>query len=534
MLSSRAWRSGRRSARDVAVVATGSTTLLRWAAWGLVSLLSVVSLDAASGDRRLVEAVKERDTTAVRAFLSQQLDVNAAEPDGATALHWAAHWNDLDTAALLMRAGANVNAANDYGVTPLLLACSDASSAMIEALLEAGADPNVILPSGQSPLMTAARTGKVEGVKALLAHGSQVSVSEAVKGQTALMWAVTERHAEVARALIEHEADVDARSKSGFTALMFAAREGDLDMVRLLLANGADVNQTDSEGASALLVATVRGHAALAEFLLEQGADPNADAGYTALHWAAGTWETGSTYNLYLAQSVGEWDMLAGIPAREVKLSLIEALVAHGADPNARVTKDPPRFGYSQYKRNYLIGATPFYLAAQSGDALVMRVLLAYGADPMLPAEDGTQPLLVAAGIAQAANESRIPEENRLEAVQLLLEVGADINAANPVGMTAVHAAAYAGFDTLIRFVADRGAKLNEKTEGGQTPLGIAEGNFLSGFFFDRPSTAAVLRELGAVSEGAVTLQAFEEGKVGRNRETSEPEQQPRGNRPQR
>ena len=505
-----------------------ATVVVSFTSLWMLSLLSVTSLAATSSDRRLVEAVRQRDTTAVRVLLNQQLDVNAREPDGATALHWAVHWNDLDTADLLIRAGASVDAANDYGVTPLLLACSDASSAMIDTLLTVGANPNVSLPSGQSPLMTAARTGKVDGVKALLASGARVNARETVKGQTALMWAVSEKHIEVARILVDHDADVGARSNSGFTALLVAARGGDLDMVRLFLGNGADVNETDSEGASALLVATVRGHAAAAEFLLDQGADPNANGpGYTALHWAAGTWETGSTYNLSLAESVGEWSALAGIPTREGKLSVIRSLLAHGADLNARVTKDPPRFGYSQFKGNYLIGATPFYLAAQAGDAPVMRLLLAHGADPALQAEDGTPPLLVAAGIAQAANESRIPEENRLVAVQLLLDFGADIDAANPVGMTAMHAAAYAGYNTLIEFLAEQGAKLNEKTEAGQTPLGIAEGNFLSGFFFDRPSTAAVLSELGAVSEGALTLQAFEEGNVGRNRQSGDAEQQP-------
>jgi ankyrin repeat protein len=461
-------------------------------------------------------AARSRDTSALAALLKQGADVNAPQADGATALHWAAHWDDLETARLLIRSGATVNTANDYGVTPISLACNDGSTAMVELLLKAGANANDTLPTGETALMGAARTGKLEAVKALLARGAAVNASERLRGQTALMWAVSERHAGVAQALLEHGADVRARSKRGFTPLLFAARDGDLGLARLLLAHGAAVNEADAEGASVLLVATVRGHVALARFLLDRGANPNADvAGYTALHWAAGTSETGSTYDLHQVES-GEWAALQGIPTRDGKLALIGALLTHGANPNAQVVKDPPRFGYSQFKRQYLIGATPLYLAAQAGDVDVMRLLIERGANPHLTAIDNTPALIVAAGVAQGSGESRVPESRHLDAVTFLLDLGADINAANRVGMNALHAATYAGFDTVVQLLAEKGIKLNEKTKAGQTALGIAEGNFLSGFFFDRPSTAAVLRKLGAVSEGAVTLQSFIDGKVRR------------------
>lgn len=495
-----------------------------------VSLLSLARPVLARSDLRLVEAARSRDPEGVAALLKQQVDVNTPQPDGATALHWAAHWDDLETATLLIRARANVNATNDYGVTPLFLACNDASAPMVEALLQAGADPNAALPNGETPLMSAARTGNVDAMKALLARGASVDARESVRGQAALMWAAAERHMDAARLLIEFGADVRARSHGGFTPLLFAAREGQLELVRFLLARGADVNETDSEGETPLLVATVRGHVDLALFLLERGADPNASgAGYTALHWAAGKSESGSTYDLYQVES-GEWRALAGIPAKGERRALIKALLAHGANPNAQVTKDPPRFGWSMFRGQYMIDGTPFYLAAQAGDVEVMRLLVENGADPTVAAAKSTPALVVAAGIAQGSGESRVPESSHLEAVKEILELGADINTKNAEGFTALHAATYAGFDTVVQFLADKGIDLNAKTKAGQTALGIAEGNFLTGFFFDRPSTAALLRKLGAVSEGAVTLQSSVEGKIRRTLDADQ-QQQPRPDR---
>jgi ankyrin repeat protein len=488
----------------------------------VLSSLSVVvlasSVWAGGADTRVADAAKAHDLRAVSTLIKQQVNVNTPQADGATALHWAAHWDEVPMAAALIAAGAKVDATNDYGVMPMSLAATNGSAAMIEQLLKAGASANAALPSGETVLMTAARTGSVAAVTTLIAHHADVNAKQASKGQTALMWAVSERHLAVVETLLEHGADPGAHSVAGFTPVMFAAREGDIDVVKLLLAKGADINEAAPDGSTPILVATVRGHVQLATFLLDRGAkaDGNAElAGYSPLHWASTRSETVIT-NDY-PDAPGEWAALAGIPNRAAKLELIKALLAKGADVNARLTKDLPRYGFGLFKRNYLPGGTPFYLASLVADVEVMRLLLAQGADPMIPARDNTSALIVAAGIAHNDNESRVPESDRRDAVKMLLELGHDINGVNSAGMAAIHGAAFAGADTVVQYLADHGAKLSERAKNGQTPLGITEGNNLSGFFFERRSTAALLRTLGAKSEGAVTLQTFIEKKTGNN-----------------
>jgi ankyrin repeat protein len=373
---------------------------------------------------------------------------------------------------------------------------------MIQMLLKAGANANAVLPSGETVLMTASRTGSVEGVKALIAAGANVNAKENVRGQTALMWAVAERHVAVAQALVESGANVRERSESGFTPLLVAARAGDRDLARLFLSRGADVNETASDGAAPLVVATVRGHVALAEWLLDQGADPNAaGAGYTALHWATGTWDTMSTHEYQV--ETGEWSALAGIPDRAAKLGFIKALLDHGANINARVVRNPPRFGYSLGGGSIIgggsmAGGTPFFLAAMVGDIDLMRYLLAQGADPLLTTNDGTTPLMATAGISVVEAETSTTESKLLEALKLMLELGGNIRSANEAGTTALHATTYVGFNVIAQFLVDHGAELNAKNRKGETPLKIANGIPMSGMFYSQPKTAALLKKLGA------------------------------------
>ena len=482
----------------------------------LVVMLSVAGVGA-TDNLRLVDAVKHRNRQAVRALLKERADVNTPETDGATALHWAVYWDDSETVDLLVRAGANVNAANDLGVTPLSLACANRNAAIVAKLLAAKANPNRVSASGVAPLMVAARVGSLAAVNALVAAGASVNATEASQGQTALMWAAAQRHPDVVRALIEHGADVHARSRvsrlrvnrgssagtsadakyvdevetGGSTPLLFAARQGDLDSAKLLIAAGADVNTAAPDGYNALLLASHSGHAALASFLLDKGADPNAAGpGFTALHTAVLTGD----------------------------LDLVKALLARGANPNAQLTRGTPmrRNGEDLALPGTLAGATPFFLAAKFTDIDVMRVLVAAGSDPLASLKDGTTPLMAAAGLGwsgatnrrgidvvankSAASDPYDDEIRTLEAVRLLVELGGDVNAVNRAGDTALFGAVPKGFKTVVRFLVDRGAKLDVKNKRGQSLLGLTVS---TGITSGTPmpmlnATAALLRELGA------------------------------------
>jgi ankyrin repeat protein len=468
----------------------------------LMTLLMVAGAAAADGDLRLVEAVRNRDQQKVRVLLNQHADVNARSDDGATALLWAAHWNDVETADLLIRAGANVNAANDFRITPLSLACTNGSAALVERLLKAGANPNTPIATGETPMMTCGSSGSTDAVRMLLARGADVNAKEPSQNQTALMWAAAEHHPKVVGMLIEVGADLQARTKKGFTALHFAAREGDLESTRLLLAAGVNVNirsqpdssekgggrgearggggarvgfgsgsyeATVSAGSTPLLVATVRGQVPLALFLLEQGADPNiGDAGFTPLHWAAGTWESGVSNPVY-----GFADPMSGIPDRQAKLQLVKALLAHGANPSLRITLRPPGFagGYED-----AVGATPFLLASSVADTEMMRLLLAAGADPTLVTGTNTTPVMAATGLGHGTGESPVTEEQALEAVKFLLELGVDAKGVTTFGENALFGPAYRGWNTLLQLLVDKGADVNVVSKAGVTPWLAASG----------------------------------------------------------
>ncbi len=466
---------------------------------------------------RLIEAVRAEDTESVVALLDRGADARTAQPDGATALHWASYRDAVDLADLLLAAGGDVDAANDYGITPLALACENGSAPMVRRLLAAGADPNAARATGETPLMTCARTGSLDAVQALLASAADPNAAESWRGQTALMWAAGEGHTPVARALVAHGADVRARSATGFTPLLIAAREDRPALARLLLDAGAEVNAPAPDGLTPLLVATLRGHSALAITLLERGADPNAGAaGYTALHWASGSWHTELTGSLrgIATERDEEWRSLNGVGVG--RLVLVEALLEHGADPDARLAAHPPQFGFaSQRFRVSLAGATPFLLAAMDGNLAVMRALAAAGADLHLPTEQGTTPLMLASGLGRVPAETRVTEGESLEAVGFLLERGAEINAANGDGRTALHGAAHVRSDALVQLLVDHGAEVRAGDRRGITPLMIAEGGghiLLPGL--GGGSTADLLRALGGGEGGADLIGRFDEGPI--------------------
>jgi len=508
-------------------------------AW-LTLVVSVVALTGAE-DLRLIDAVRNRDTAAVRALLGAGVDVNAVSPDGATALHWAVHWEDLETIERLVRAGANVNAANDLAVTPLLMAASSGNAAIVHMLLEAGADANAALSGGETALMLAARAGDLAAVRALLARGARVNEREDTRGQTALMWAVANGHADIVRVLLEHGADVQARSRvrrgvfnmggnrgagsaspdvplaeidlGGSTPMLFAARSGDVESAKLLLDAGARVDDTAADGNTALIIAAHGGHGSLAAWLLERGADPNAaPLGYTALHAAVlrGTLRD---------RGVPHTDPGAGVP-------LVRALLAHGADPNARTTRGTQlrRWSHDFALLERWSGATPFWLAARFLEIDMMRVLAASGADPDLASEDGTTPVMVAAGLGYSRASgteafirdrrdhssynpdpfevaTSIPDEEQrlaLQAVTLGVDLGADTAAVNAAGDTALHAAASLGMNAVVEFLAARGADVNARNKVGRTPLDVARRAVGVGVTVVREDTSALLRNLAA------------------------------------
>jgi len=469
-----------------------------------------MSLLAAGSDTRLAEAAKQMDRAGIRSLLEQRIDVNAPQIDGMTALHWAAHQDDLETVELLVRAGADVKAANRYGVTPLSLAATNGNGAMVALLLKAGAYPNAALPGGETALMTAARTGKVGAVKALLSGGAGVNAKEGGRGQTALMWAAAEGHVETAEELIRAGADVRAPLDSGFTPLLFAVREGRTGVVRALLKAGADVNDTlkirpesrrigypqrPRSGASALSLAVTNAHYELAAMLLDAGADPNAAApGLAALHVISGVRKPG----------VGDNDPAPEGSGSMTSLELVKKLVLRGADINARMTR---RVSVGATSLNTL-GATPYFLAARTADAELMRTLAKLGADPLLTNADNSTPLMAAAGLGtRSPGEDAGTESEVVEALQAALDLGADLNAVDNNGETAMHGAAYKNLPAAVQFLADKGAKIeiwNQKNKHGWTPLAIASG-YRFGNFKPSPDTVAafhrVMRAAGVSTE---------------------------------
>jgi ankyrin repeat protein len=455
--------------------------------WTLPLLFASAGMAA---DPRLVDAAKSGDKEAVRSLLKQRVDVNAPQADGATALSWAAYQDDLEAVDLLIAAGANVNAANDYATTPLMLACTNGSTGMVNKLLKAGANPNAAAWSGETVLMTCARTGNVGTVKSLLAGGADVNAKDTRQGNTALMWALAQKHADIARVLIEHKADVHARTNDGFTPFLFAAQQGDADSAQMLLTAGVDVNEATPDGDNALLVASASGHEAFSTFLLEHGANPNsADRnGITALHYAImnGLGQAASGISMVRAHTP--------YLHRPNMVELVKALLKHGANPNARLTAPATEMdygpGYGKILRTAQlnvgggrispVGATPFLMAALSFDPSLMRLLVAAGADPRLATQDNVTPLMAALGLgrerASLISYTEEQEPKIMEMVKLTVELGVDVNAVETAtGLTALHCAAFYGnSERIVQYLVEKGANLNVKTKAGQTALDIA------------------------------------------------------------
>ena len=445
---------------------------------------------------RLADAAAKQDKVTLRALLRDKADVNAPQADGATALHWAVHWDDSEAVDLLIRAGANVNAKNDYSATPLSLACTNGNAAIVEKLLTAGANPNAAAPSGETPLMRCARTGNAEAVKLLLMRKADVSSKDNEQGQTALMWAIAQKHPAVTQTLIQAGADIRARSKGGFTPLLFAARVGDVESAKLLLAAGANVDEAAPNGMTPLVLASASGQESLGIFLLDNGADPNArdNLGATALHYAVMKGIT-ALNEVRFANYVEHLFR----PSLE---GLAKALLAHKANPNVRIEKQVPLGGS---RSQHVIGATPFLLAAASPDPAVMRMLVSAGADPKMKTKDGLTALMLAAGVSRGQDFTDEEKRISVDAVRIAVDAGADINAASEDGLTAMHGAAANGANGVVQLLVQKGAKLDVRDKYQQTPLSIAAGERLPWIpdgdelgEIIQPTTRDLLLKLGA------------------------------------
>lgn len=467
-----------------------------------------VACAADASDAPVAAAAEERDFSSMKRLLSRGANVNAAQVDGMTALHWAVYHDDTESVQALLRAGATVTVENRYKVTPLSLACANGNGDVVELLLKAGANANAELDGGETALMTAARTGRTRPVELLLEHHAEVN-EKAWRGQTALMWAAAEGHAEVLQQLLDAGADPDIQLKSGYTAWFFAARHGRIEAAKTLLKAGVDVNaimdpvkpngKAPRKGMTALILAVENGHFELAATLLDAGADPDDQrSGFTALH--ALTW----------VRKPNRGDGPDGEPPPRgsgslTSLQFVHRVVAAGGDINVRLKR-----GKSGRGRLNQTGSTPFLMAADTADLPLMRLLLDLGADPHIPNADDCTALMAAAGIGTyAPGEEAGTEQEAMAAVRLLLDLGFDINHVDRNGETAMHGAAYASWPQMARLLFDHGADIDiwhSKNKYGWTPLLIAQGHRAGNF---KPAAATmeaiaiIMKERGVQPEKA-------------------------------
>jgi len=498
----------------------------------LAGSLSADSLPPGSQDRRLAELAMKGDRDGVRSLLQQKVDVNAAQGDGMTALHWAAHTNDLEMARMLIAAGASVKSATRLeGLTPLALACTNGNAPMVEILLKAGADANSA--NGiWTALMMASSSGSVETVKLLLDHGADVNVKETSHSQTALMFASGHNRDGVIRILAARGADLDATSEvthivrgpvdangeplpisaagagggpdrsinrvmGGMTALHFAARDGQKEAVRALVEAGANVNMVSpGDKSTPLVIAITNGHYEVAKYLVDHNANPNLATidGLAALYAAIDCqWKPVA------------WEPTPVVDQEKVSyLELTKALLDHGADPNQKLTKklwfrpvdhDGMWVRYS--------GTTPFWRAAQATDVDVMKLLVAHGADPKVASDQKDTPLAMAAGVGWTGNFSTNAPESFLKAAKYLVEeIGLDINTQDAQGYSPIMGAAYRADNETVQYLVERGAKLDYRTEKGWSVTDMANGPccFAIGgsLPIPHPETVALLLKLGA------------------------------------
>ena len=472
---------------------------------------------AYAADMALVRAVKSGDRDTALELARDKSQVMSAEADGTTALHWAVREDDLELVDRLLDAGADPQAANRYGITPLRLAAENGSAAVVGRLLEAGASAAEVGIEGETVLMTAARTGDVATLRVLLENGAEVDAREGWHGQTALMWAAAQCHPDAIRELVAHGADVNARSNleewerqrtaeprdkwlppGGLTPLLFAAREGCVAAVPVLLELGAELDVTTPDGITGPIIALINGHYDAAYALVEAGADPNLVdyTGRSALY-AAIDFNTMPESNRPAPYVLDN---------EHTALDVARLLLERGADPNVTLTRGAPYRAKLDRGNDTMLGAgtTPLLRAAKAGDLDAVKLLVEHGADPALAQRSGINPLMAAAGLGSAEQDTAGRYKTQAQAIatiEYLLGLGLDVNATDGQGRTAVHGAALQGYNEVLRYLAAKGASLDVADRSGYTPIDTALG-LAGGFGFTgqegvvREDTAQVIREL--------------------------------------
>jgi ankyrin repeat protein len=508
--------------------------------WILAALAA--SATGQTHDSTLATAAMEDDIARVRLLLKQGADVNGAQGDGTTALHWAAIRNDFEIGRLLIHSGANVNATTRIGgLTPLYLAATAGNAAMISELVNAGASAKATNSiNGTTALMKAAAAGSVEGVKLLLDHGADPNAKESGLGQTALMFAAAADRADVISLLAARGADLKVTSKvtriepqkdpdsedfpldadlilhanlppgkaaaaalagrrasptvsGGMTALLLAARDNRVSAARALLDAGADVDQPSAgDKSTPLVMAIINGHFDAAKFLLDRGANPNGinQDGLAPLY----------------ATIDAQWAPVAGGPVpltvreKTTYLELMKVLLDRGANPDARLGRKlwfRPAFHDQMWIGTP--GSTAFWRAAQATDLSAMRLLVAHGADAKLPSDEGDTALMLAAGVGWAGNFTRNAPDFAFDAARFCLELGLDVNAQDVTGYTALMGAAWRGDNDLVRLLIEYSAKLDARTHRGWSATDMATGPYLrTTGGTPHPDTVALLLKLGA------------------------------------
>jgi ankyrin repeat protein len=497
-------------------------------AWAAALFLSAAvsasawAQDAAPGSA-LLDAVRAKDSeTAMQLVRQRGVDVDAREPDGSTALMWAAHHEDAELVRQLIRRGADVNAVNDYGVFAMQEAAAVGNAEILELLLGAGADVESPNLEGQTALMAVARTGRTDAAQVLIDAGADVNAVESWGGQTALMWAAAQSQADMIRTLIAAGADPDAQAPArdwvrltseprikemfsgGFTPLIYAAREGCAACVHALIDGGADPDKHDPDGQTPIIAALLNSHFAAAAALVERGADPNKWDwwGRTPLYAAADMNITPNGARIDLPSM----DVVTGL---DVARMLLEA----GADPNLRLKNNPlPRnivFDRGQ-DGQMTTGATALMRAAYGGDLEMMNLLLDNGARVDIPNIDGVSAFSAATASGGTRTGSKT-DQIMIEAMEILLDNGADVNERGRGGVTPLHTAARGNRLQVAEMLIARGADLSAADSRGLIPRDYAIGR-ADQLGFGGNNVVGLLPEMADLIEAAMREQGMEVG----------------------